>query len=268
MMRFVTLANGLTLHYAQEGITEGASLIFIHALGTDLRVWDDVVTHFADAFPSLRYDLRGHGLSDCPHGPYTIQDEVGDLAGLLDALKIKAAILVGISVGGLIAMGCAAAFPERVRALVLSNTGIRIGSEPYWNERINTLHMHGMDYLAESILARWFAPDFAGRCPAEYRGYRHLLARTPLSGYMATCAAIRDADMGEAARAIRVPTLVLGGAQDVSTPPDLGRALAEAIPGARFALIDQAGHLPCVEQSDRYAARIKTFVEEIRYARR
>src|SRR5205823_10231555 len=117
-----------------------------------------------------------------------------------------------------------------------------------------TVRQHGLDYLGETLVGRWFAPAFATEHPAAYSGYRNMITRTPIAGYIATCEALRDADMTDAARRIKAKTLVLCGEADISTPPDVGRALAQMLPDARFCLVERAGHLACIEQSDQVAA--------------
>jgi 3-oxoadipate enol-lactonase len=190
-------------------------------------------------------------------------DHADDLAGLLEHLQVKEAVLIGISVGGQIALAYAARQPQRTRALVLSDTAGKIGTAEYWNERINQVQQNGLAHLADAILSRWFAPDFAVQRPADYRGYGNMLTRTPAAGYAATCAAIRDADLRPLAATISAKTLVLCGAEDLATPPDVVRGLAETLPGGRFALIEKAAHLPCVEQPEAMAAHIDQFLAEI-----
>lgn len=260
-MQFATV-GGITLHYSLEGRKDGPALVFVHSIGTDQRIWDGVLPYLADDFRLLRYDLRGHGLSDAPPAPYSIGDHVADLAGLMRHLQIEAAIVIGISLGGLVAMGYAAAHPQHVNALVLCDTSSKIGTAAMWNERIDTLRQKGMDSMTEAILGRWFSPGYINQYPAEYRGYCNMLTRTSLIGYTASCEAIRDADLTETARTITAKTLVLCGADDKSTPPEVGRALAETLPHARFAVVEGAAHLPCIDQSERFASVIKPFCQE------
>lgn len=258
---FVTI-NGLTLHYTLDGLPAGIPLVFLNSLGTDLRIWDKIIPFFSDRYLLIRYDQRGHGLSDCPPGPYTLRDHTDDLAGLLAHLQVAEAILIGDSVGGMIALDFAANRPQQVKALILCDTASKIGMAEYWNERIDTLRQHGLPYLAEAILGRWFSPAFVTNHPAEYRRYYHMLTRTPLEGYIATCAAIRDADLSDVVPSIGAPTLVLCGADDGATPPDVVQGLAETLPDARFELIAQAGHIPSLEQPAALATKINQFLSE------
>jgi len=252
--------NGLTIHYALEGTGEGNPLVFVNALGTDLRIWDGVVPHLTDRYPVLRFDKRGHGLSDCPPAPYTIHDFSTDLLGLLDQFEIRQAIAVGISVGGMIVLDFAASWPERVSSMVLCDTAPVIGTADLWNDRINKLRKHGMESMVEAILARWFAPPFKEKSPAAYQGCYNMLTRMPLEGYIGTCEALRDADLIEAAKTIKTRTLILCGTEDVSTPPDAVRGLVDLMPNAEFHEIPGAGHSICIEQPDLVAEQIERFL--------
>jgi 3-oxoadipate enol-lactonase len=259
MTRFARL-DALTLHYRLEG--QGPStLVFINSLGSDLRIWDAVAAHFAAHFQILRYDKRGHGLSDAPTGPYTLEDHREDLRGLLEHLGIPKAILVGISVGGMIALDFALHYPERTQALVLCDTGARIGSEASWDERIAAIREKGLAEVARSVIARWFTPDFFAHRPAEAAGYYNMLSRTPTEGYIGTCAALREGDLRPRLKAVRAAALVLCGEADASTPPAMAQELASAL-GARLELIPQAAHLPCIEQPERLSQHIRSFLRE------
>jgi 3-oxoadipate enol-lactonase len=263
-MKFATV-GGITLHYTLEGLKEGTSLVFINSLGSDFRIWDKLVPDFAEYFSIIRYDKRGHGLSDCPPGPYSIRDHVSDLTGLLGHLKVKQAILIGISVGGMIALYQTFSNSQSIRALVLCDTAAKIGTAEFWDERIATIRKNGLEDMAGTILGRWFAPAFSDQHPAEYQGYYNMLTRTPVAGYIATCEAIRDADLNELVGTITAKTLVLCGVEDLVTPPDLGRQLAETMIDARFESIKKAAHLPCVEQPEAMAQKIDRFLRENGY---
>ncbi len=253
-MKFAT-CNGITLRYTTSG--QGDSpLVFINSLGTNLHIWDEVAANFPHV-QTVQYDKRGHGLSDAPPAPYTLRQHSDDLHALLDHLQLDRVVLIGVSVGGMIALDFAARLPNRVEALVLCDTAGKIGDAAGWNTRIDTLERHGIDYLVEAILDRWFAPAVA----AEMRGIgRNMISRTPLHGYTGTCAAIRDADLRPTFATLTMPTLVLCGAEDSATPPDLVRGLADMLPNATFQQIDNAGHLPGWEQPTAVTAAIRSFL--------
>lgn len=254
--------NGIVIRYREDGRRDAPALVFSNSLGTDLQVWDRVFPAFAGDFRVLRYDNRGHGLSDAPDAPYSLDDHVGDLLAVLDDAGVDSAVVVGLSVGGLIAQGLAARRPERVRALVLSNTAHRIGTVESWTQRIDAITAGGIGSVAEPVLERWFSADFRRERAAELAVWRNMLLRTPVQGYLGTCAALRDADLTAEAGRVRVPTLCIAGTEDGSTPPDLVRSTAGLIPGARFHLIEGAGHIPGVEKPDAVIAAIRTFLKE------
>jgi 3-oxoadipate enol-lactonase len=252
-------AHGIVHHYTSEGSKDEPVLVFANSLGSDLRIWDGVVSHLVEDFRIIRYDKRGHGLSDVPAPPYSLDDFVLDLVGLLDALEIKQATVCGLSVGGVIAQGFAINYPARVRGLVLCDTGMRIGSFASWEERIATVKESGLSKLAGPSMERWFAAAFRQNRSVEMQGYANMLLRIPRDGYLGACYALRDADLTRATPKINKPTLVLCGDQDIATPPDLGRELAQTIPNARFALIEEAGHLTCIEQPETMAHQMMEF---------
>lgn len=250
-------------HYEVAGAKEKPALVFADSLGSDLRIWDDVTASLLPRFRVIRSDLRGHGLTDAPAPPYTADDLAQDIVALMDSLKIEDAVVCGVSVGGLIAQALALRHPERVRALVLCDTGARIGSAEAWQQRIDKVRADGVNSLVQMTMERWFSAGFRERSGAQVRGYALMLRQTSADGYVGTCAALRDADFrGEVAR-IRKPTLVLSGAEDIATPPELGRELAGLIQGGEFSLIDNAAHLPCVEQPAVVAERMMQFFREV-----
>ena len=252
--------NGIVLHHDVRGNADAPALVFSNSLGTDFRIWDEVAARLAGDFRIVLYDKRGHGLSEAPPAPYAIDDHVGDLAALLDHLGIARAAVVGLSVGGLIAQGLAAARPDLVAALVLIGTAPKLGTAETWNARIETVAAKGIAALADDILPRWFTAAFRSPDNPAFAGYRAMLTRSPAEGYAGTCAALRDADLTASTRALRLPALCLVGDQDGSTPPDLVRATAALIAGAELEVIAGAGHIPCVEQPAATAALIGDFL--------
>ncbi|UQN10251.1 3-oxoadipate enol-lactonase [Deinococcus sp. QL22] len=256
---FVTV-NGVTLHVRRTGAPHASrTLVFLNSLGSDARIWDAVAAALSDSCRVLQYDQRGHGLSDAPPGPYTLRDHAEDLAALLGACGVRRAVLVGVSVGGMIAQEFAARYPARVEGLVLVGTGTKIGEAALWNARIAAAEAGDLARIAPDALSRWFTPAFFETRPAEARGYLNMLSRTSPHGYAGTCAALRDADLGQQTARLTVPAVVLCGEHDRSTPPELGRALAEAL-GAPFHLIPGAAHIPSVEQPQSVTSHLRQFL--------
>jgi 3-oxoadipate enol-lactonase len=250
------------LHARIEGREHAPALVFSNSLGTDLRVWDALIPHLPTGLRLIRYDKRGHGLSDCPAQPWGMGDHVADLTGLMDALELRDAVVCGLSVGGMIAQGLAAERPDLVRGLVLCDTAAKIGSPEMWDSRIEAIRKGGIDSLAGTILERWFTRRFREHSP-EFPLWRNMLLRTPVEGYTGTCAAIRDTDLMESTSRLRLPCLAVCGTEDGATPPDLVRETAALIPGSRFELIRNAGHLPPAEQPEALGRLISGFLKEI-----
>jgi 3-oxoadipate enol-lactonase len=247
-MNFVDI-NGITLHYKMVNADSGKPVIvFSNSLGTDFRIWDACVADLAADFAILLYDKRGHGLSGLGTPPYAIDDHVSDLAGLMDHLGIGTAAVCGLSVGGLIAQGLYHKRPDLVQALILCDTGAKIGDAQMWNDRMAIVENGGLDALVEVNMQRWFSPAFHKDRAVDLAGYSAMFTRTPQAGYLGTGAAIRDADFRDQAGAITVPTICVVGDQDGATPPALVKSTADLIPGAGFEVVANAGHIPCAEQ--------------------
>ena len=240
--------NGVVLHYADLGPAEKPALVFANSLGTDFRIWNQVVARLGERFRILLYDKRGHGLSEVGESPYRIDHHVADLAALLDDLAVEQAVICGLSVGGLIAQGLYASRPDLVSALILCDTAHKIGSAETWAQRIAAIEEGGIAAISEAILERWFSKNLRENDPVQLAGWRAMLTRTPQAGYLGTCAAIRDADFTEAAKQVKVPAICIVGEEDGATPPALMRETADLIPGCGYEVIKGAGHLPCIEQ--------------------
>lgn len=253
MPRFLEIYGRLHHYHLRQGGGDRA-IVFVNSLGTDLRIWDEVIDRLPQNIPTLTYDKSGHGLS--AGGVFSIDAFAADLVGLLEAVGIQDALVCGVSVGGLIAQALASTRPDLVAGLVLCNTGYRIGTSEAWAERIAMLGKDGIEAMADGILERWFAPGFHEAYPETVAGYRLMLVRTPATGYGAVCAAIRDADLEGRANSITCPTLCIAGSDDLATPPDVVEALASAIPGAQCELYTSVGHLPCIEVPDMLAGDI------------
>lgn len=253
--------GGVTLSLRSDGPEDGPALVFANSLGTDHRIWDPLLPHLPAGLRLIRHDKRGHGLSDCPEDAWGMGDHVADLAGILDALGVKGAVVCGLSVGGMIAQGLAAERPDLVRALILCDTGAKIGAPEMWDARIAAIRAGGVAALADAILERWFTRAFRAGDPT-FPLWRNMLLRSDAEGYMRTCAAIRDTDLVESTARLRLPCLAVCGSEDGATPPDLVRETAALIRGSRFEVIRRAGHIPCVEQPAALGRLITGFLEE------
>ncbi|OSQ47602.1 3-oxoadipate enol-lactonase [Marivita geojedonensis] len=259
-MKTIT-SRGIALHVQTDGPESGPVVMFANSLGTDLRVWDLMLPYLPDGLRTVRFDKRGHGLSDCPEAPYDIAELVDDAEAVIDAHDLKDIVFVGLSIGGLIGQGLAARRPELLRGLVLMDTAAKIGSPEMWQERIDGLRAGGIESMAEAILDRWFAPEMRNDA-ARLAPWRNMLTRTPLEGYIGCCSAIAGADFTESTSGLTMPVMAMAGSEDGSTTPDMVKATADLCNGA-FHVIPNTGHLPCVEAPEQAGALISDFLKEV-----
>ncbi len=252
--------GNVRLHYRIDGDPDGAPVVFANSLGTDLRLWDAVLPLLPKGLKFIRYDKRGHGLSSLPPAPYSMDDLVGDAEALLDMLNIRDCMFVGLSIGGMIAQGLAAKRLDQVHAMVLSNTGAKIGTPDMWDTRIAAVNAGGIEPLADAVMERWFSQAFLSTPELEI--WRNMLVRQPGEGYSGCSSAISGTDLYTPTGGLRLPVLGIAGDEDGSTPPDLVRETVNLVPGSKFQLIRKAGHLPCVEQPAAYAAILTDFLRE------
>ena len=182
----------INLHYREDGDPNGAPIVFANSLGTDLRLWDKVVPLLPRGLRIIRYDLRGHGLSDATPAPYSMGTLIRDAERLLDALNVKNCVFVGLSIGGLIAQGLVVKRPELINGLVLSNTAARIGTPELYAARIAAVRAQGIEAVADGILERWFTRNF--RVTPEFAAWRNMLIRQPVEE-RATITALNEANI-------------------------------------------------------------------------
>jgi len=247
------------LHYRLEGPEDGPVLVLSGSLGTDLAMWEDQLDALSYPRRLLRYDMRGHGQSAVPPGPYTIEMLGRDVLALMDALEIERAAFCGLSIGGMIGQWLGANAGARIERLVLCNTSAHLPPPAAWNGRIETVRAQGMAAVADAVLARWFTQAFAEDAPAEIERIRSMLLATPVEGYAACCAAVRDMDLRESLAAITVPTLVIAGTSDQATPPETNRTIADAIAGAEMIEL-RAAHLSNIEAAEDFNRTVRGFL--------
>ncbi len=248
----------LTMHLRADGPQDATPLILLHSLGTDHRVWQPQAEALAVRFRVLRPDLRGHGATDAPLGPYTIKGMARDVLDALDALGVDKLAVAGLSIGGMIAQSLAAQAPERITALVLVDTAMAIPPATLWRERAATVRAAGVAAIADAVLSRWLTPAAA---PAAAEALRSLLLATAPEGYAAAAEAIAMADLTRTTPRLRLPALVLVGDQDEATPRASAEALRDAIPGARLRILPSAAHIPTVEQPEAVTGALLDFLD-------
>ncbi|HHL22008.1 MAG TPA: 3-oxoadipate enol-lactonase [Aliiroseovarius sp.] len=261
-MQMCDIGGNIRLHYADTGPRDAPVLVLSGSLGTDFRMWEDMIAYLPRGLRVVRYDMRGHGLSTCPDGPYFMGDLVADVAALMERLEVSAATFVGLSIGGMIGQGLAAERPDLVGALVLSNTAAKIGTPAIWDDRIATVRQGGIEAIAFATMERWFARATRRERPGLVEAFLNMLMRQPAPGYLGAMAAIAETDLFDSTARLSLPVMGIAGTEDGSTPADLVRETTELVPGARFELVRNAGHLPPVERPRAYAALLAGFLGE------
>ena len=248
---------GGRIHWREDGTADGPPLLFSNSLGSDLHLWQ-LQLEAVSAYRVIRYDTRGHGRSPATSS-WTLEVLGEDAVAVLDAAGADRADFVGISLGGLTGMWLGVHAPHRVGKLVLANTGAKIGTTDTWNQRIDAVQTHGLAAIADSVLARWFTPGFAASNPEIVASIRTTLIETPPEGYIASCEALREADLRNEIAAIGAPTLVITGTHDLSTPPALGEFMRGRIENAQLVELPCA-HISNVEQAAAFNTAMLDFL--------
>jgi 3-oxoadipate enol-lactonase/4-carboxymuconolactone decarboxylase len=239
----------MNLYHEVTGPADGPPVVLSGSLGSDVRMWDPQVETLAAAgFRVIRYDHRGHGRSPAPTGPYTLAELATDAVALLDQLGLARVSWVGLSLGGMVGMWLAEHEPARLDRLVLCCTSSELGPASMWQERASTARTQGMSALAEAAVGRWVTPAFAESHPETVTWLREMVTSHSPEGYASCCTAIEQMSIVDDLSTVTVPTLVVAGADDQATPPEHGRRIADAVPGARLAVVPGAAHLGNVEQ--------------------
>ena len=252
-------AAGARIYWKFEGASEKPALVLLNSIGTDMSLWDRCVPLLLSDFRLLRIDTRGHGASDAPGGDYSLAMLASDVVSVMEAAGIDKAAIAGVSLGGMIAMELALTHPERITQLALICTSASM-DRSVWVERIKAVREGGTAAIAEAALGRFFTPAFAASHPGIVESTKHALVSMPRDGYAGAGAAIRDMDLAGRLGRIEVPTLVVTGERDVSTPyAGHGEHLVSGIPGATLARIDSA-HLPPLEAPGPLAAALRGFL--------
>jgi 3-oxoadipate enol-lactonase len=252
-------ADGCAIYVEIEGPERAPALMLSNSLGTTLNMWDPQVAPFTQHFRLVRYDRRGHGRSGVPKGPYTMDQLGRDVLAVLDALGLKRVNWCGLSMGGMVGQWLGANAPERVERLVLTNTSSYFADKTGWNDRLKLVREKGVAAFAPANMERWFTKGFRERSPDKVAWLREMFAATPLEGYLACGAAVRDMDHRELLPKIKAPTLVIAGKHDPATPPEANEYIKNHIPGARYTVLD-AAHISNVEQADAYTKAALEFL--------
>ena len=258
-------ANEIQMNYEWSGKKEGEVALLSHSLGSSLVMWHPQMDMLKARFRVLGYDTRGHGKSDAPKGPYTLELLGEDVIGLLDVLRIDKVHFMGLSMGGMIGQYLALSHSNRLRSLILCDTSSIVPREghPAIQERIDTARSKGMEALVDPTLERWFTPSFIGNNPPSLQDIREQFLATPVEGYVGCSEAIRGLNYLDRLSGVNLPTLILVGEEDPGTPVSAAQAIHERIKNSRLVIIPSARHLSNVEQPEAFNKALSEFLKGI-----
>ncbi len=252
--------NNARLFYRLEGLPEKAVLVLSHSIGLDHAMWAPQVPDLLAHFQVLRYDTRGHGASEVTKGEYSIELLGRDVLGLADSLGIRKFAFCGLSLGGAIGQWLGVNAADRLTSLVLANTSPKFGERSNWETRIEMVRKGGMAAIVDMAMQRFFSQQTLEHYTAYVSAMKSVLLGTDPAGYVGCCAALRDFDSRQSLRNIRVPTLVISGDHDISTPwAGNGEVLAREIPNARSLQL-LAAHLSNLERPRSFLAALLEFL--------
>ena len=248
------------LHIEHTPRPGAPALLLINSLGANVDMWSEQLEGLGERYELIRYDARGHGKSTLGSSEtLTIDDLARDALAVLDACGIARAHLCGLSLGGMTAMYLATQWPDRVLKVILSNTAAYLPPREAWDERIRAARANGIAPQVESILGRWFTPEFHTSHPARVQEIREMLLACDRHGYAACCAAIRDMDQRETIKTIAAKTWVIGGSKDAGTPLNYAELIAANIPGATLTVLE-AAHLSNIERAAEFNEAVQAFL--------
>jgi len=255
--------NGIGTYYELHGKEGLPWLVLSHSLACSVRMWDEQIAAFKERYRILAYDTRGHGSSDAPAGPYTLELLADDLKGLLDRLGIARAHYCGLSMGGMIGQTFALKYPAMFASLTLADTTSRMPAEalPVWQDRIRTAESQGMQPLVEPTLARWFTEPFRKAEPQTMQRIGTLIGSTPVAGYVGCCQAIPQINLTSRLKEIRCPILIIVGEDDPGTPVAMSKEIHENAPGSKLVVLPKAAHLSNIEQSAAFNRALDEFLK-------
>ncbi|WP_345977974.1 alpha/beta fold hydrolase [Sulfurimonas sp. HSL3-7] len=259
--------NNHTVGYRDIGEVNAPAIIMIHGFPFNKSMWNEQMEALREECRVVAYDVRGHGESDAGDEPFSIELFVQDLLALMDALKIRRAMLCGFSMGGYIALNAIVNYPDRFNALVLSDTHCMADTPESKENRlkaIESLRENGIEAYADGSIEKLFAPESLRTKREEIAAVKEMILSTPERTVVKTLHALRE--RGETCSRlpeISVPVLILVGEKDAITPPSAAELMHEKIESSRLCVIEHAGHLSCMENPAAFINELKRFVAAV-----
>ena len=256
-------ANGIDVSYRLDGPAGAPVVMLSNSFLTDYGMWDFQVHAFTAKYRVLRYDPRGHGDTQASAPPYAVDLLVADVVGLLDALGIGRVHFLGLSMGGVVGQRLASRHPERLMSLLLSDTACHLPPESAWDDRIALATSKGTGAFVQPMTTRWLTPAYYERRPEIVAKLGAMIAKTSVDGAIGCAQALKTMNQASILPGIKVPTLIVVGARDVGTPVSAAEFLHREIAGSTLAIIEEAGHLPNIEQAETFNRTVLDFLARL-----
>jgi 3-oxoadipate enol-lactonase len=254
-------ADGCRLNVAVDGRDGGPTIMLSNSLGATMAMWEPQMAALKKLFRVVRYDRRGHGQSDVPAGPYSMDRFGKDVLAILDDLNIDRVHWCGLSMGGMVGQWLGANAPDRIDRLILANTTCYYPDPTNWQNRIKTVRENGLAAIADTVISGWLTADFRAREPETAARMKAMLIASPIEGYLACCEALSRLDQRDLLPRIKAPTLIIAGRHDQSTPVDASVYMRSQIPDASMTLLD-AAHISNVEQAHNFTDAVIGFLTQ------
>jgi 3-oxoadipate enol-lactonase len=247
--------------FAREGTAP--RIVLIHSLGMDRRFWTPITERLAKDASVLVYDCRGHGQSDKPKGPYTVELFADDLADLLDHVDWRSAVVAGASMGGCISLAFAGAYPLRALALGLIDTTAWYNAPEAWEERARRALHEGLASMIEFQTKRWFTDAFLTANPEKTRRATETFLANDPAAYAETCRMLGACDLTAALPLLKMPTVIVVGEEDYATPLAMADTMHRGITGSTLIVLPNARHLTAIEHPARVASELTRLAEAV-----
>jgi 3-oxoadipate enol-lactonase len=255
--------NGFRMNFEVEGLESAPTVVLHHPLATDLTIWDELTAALVPRYRVVRFDARGQGQSEATPAPYDFAMLSADTIGLMDHLGLARAHFLGLSMGGMVGQFLGVEHPQRFQSLILCSTSSRMAPEarPLWEERAKVVREKGMASQVELALPRWLAASSRSTKPELVARMTRYIEATPVEGYAGWCLAIRDLDVTDRLKAISLPTRIIVGSEDPSTPPAAAKVIHGEIASSELVEVPGVAHQLHVEEPETFNRHVLEFLD-------
>lgn len=255
---YATTRDGTRIFYSLTGkIDAPRRVALLHSLAMDHTFWAPIAERLADEAAVLTLDCRGHGRSDKPAGPYTVELFADDLADVFDHLGWDKAVVAGASMGGCVSLAFTIAHPQRVTGLGLFDTTACYGAPAPWEERAQKALVEGLASLTDFQQTRWFSDAFRAQNPGVVKAALDVFLANELPAYAETCRMLGACDLRSKLPSIKVPARIIVGSEDYATPIPMAQTMHEGIAGSTMEIVEGARHLSPLEIPDKIADELR-----------